>query len=141
MVQTGCRRQRTKMIDITGLVVTTLIGIGLGIGLVALYIWWVIHRFHSNLDSMVRETLDEVRASLVGLIIEQDGDQLYAYRETDRQFLCQGADIAEIRKKFSEQYPDKTAYLSGGDPALIERLKTELSEIKQKEERENSVSV
>ena len=127
--------------DITSLVVSVLIGVGLGIGAVALYIWFVIQRFHSNLDSMVRETLEEVRASLVGLIIEQDGDQLYAYRETDRQFLCQGADIAEIRQKFSEQYPDKTAYLSGGDPALIERLKTELAVIKEKEERENSVSV
>lgn len=142
MVCARRQRQRTRqMIDITGLVVTTLIGIGLGIGLVSLYVWWVIHRFHRNLDSMVRETLDEVRASLVGLIIEQDGDQLYAYRETDRQFLCQGRDIAEIRRKFTEQYPDKTAYLSGGDPALVERLKAELAEIKQKEERENSVSV
>lgn len=118
-----------------------VIGIGIGIGLVVLYVWFVIQRFHRNLDGMVRETLDEVRASLVGLIIEQDGDQLYAYRETDRQFLCQGADIGEIRTKFSQQYPDKTAYLSGGDPALLERLKAELSEIKQKEERENSVSV
>jgi hypothetical protein len=124
------------MIDITGLVVTTLIGIGLGIGLVAIYVWFVIQRFHSNLDSMVKETLDEVRASLVGLIIEQDGDQLYAYRESDRQFLCQGANIAEIRKKFSEQYPDKTAYLSGGDPDLVERLKAELATIKEQEENE-----
>ena len=60
------------MIDITGLVVTTLIGIGLGIGLVMLYVWWTIHRFHNNLDNMVKETLQEVRASLVGLIIEED---------------------------------------------------------------------
>lgn len=127
--------------EILMLVGNILIGIGLGVGLVALYVWWVIQRFHNNLDSMVRETLDEVRASLVGLIIEEDGGQLYAYRETDRQFLCQGISIAEIRTKFQEQYPDKTAYLSGGDPALIERLKTELAEIKQKEERENSVSV
>lgn len=127
--------------DITGLVVSILIGMGLGIGAVALYIWWVIQRFHNNLDSMVRETLDEVKASLVGLIIEEDGGQLYAYRETDRQFLCQGTNIAEIRSKFQEQYPDKTAYLSGGDPALIERLKTELAAIKEQEKRENSVSV
>lgn len=127
--------------EILMLVGNIMIGIGLGIGLVALYVWWVIQRFHSNLDSMVRETLDEVRASLVGLFIEQDGDQLYAYRESDRQFLCQGATIAEIRRKFQEQYPDKTAYLSGGDPALIERLKAELAQIKEKEERENSVSV
>jgi hypothetical protein len=122
--------------DITGLVVGILVGAGLGIGAVALYVWWVIQRFHSNLDGMVRETLEEVRASLVGLIIEQDGDQLYAYRESDRQFLCQGANIAEIRKKFSEQYPDKTAFLSGGDPALIERLKAELTTIKEQEQNE-----
>jgi len=122
--------------DITGLVVGILVGAGLGIGAVALYVWWVIQRFHSNLDGMVRETLEEVRASLVGLIIEQDGDQLYAYRESDRQFLCQGSNIAEIRKKFAEQYPDKTAFLSGGDPALVERLKAELAKIKEQEENE-----
>lgn len=127
--------------EILMLIGNILIGVGLGIGLVALYIWFVIQRFHSNLDSMVRETLDEVRASLVGLVIEEDGGQLYAYRETDRQFLCQGANIAEIRKKFSEQYPDKTAYLSGGDPALIERLKAELARIKEQEKNEVSNSI
>ena len=127
--------------DITNLVVGVLLGVGLGIGAVALYVWFVIQRFHSNLDSMVKETLEEVKASLVGLIIEEDGGQLYAYRETDRQFLCQGANIGEIREKFSAQYPDKTAYLSGGDPDLIERLKTELAQIKEQEKSENSVSV
>jgi hypothetical protein len=129
------------MIDITELVVTTLIGIGLGLGLVALYVWFVIQRFHNNLEGMVRETLQEVRASLVGLVIEQDGDQLYAYREADCQFLCQGADMAEIRQKFQEQYPDKTAYLSGGDPALVERLTVELSKLKEQENNEAGHSV
>lgn len=127
--------------DITSMVVSILIGVGLGIGLVALYVWVVISKFHRNLDEMVRDTLEEVKASLVGLVIEEDGGQLYAYREEDRQFLCQGANIAEIRQKFTAQYPDKTAYLSGGDPALIERLKAELAQIKEQEKSENSVSV
>jgi nitrogen fixation-related uncharacterized protein len=127
--------------DITGLVISILIGIGLGIGAVALYVWWIIQRFHNDLEGMVRETLDEVRASLVGLVIEQDGNQLYAYRDSDRQFLCQGADIAEIRRKFQEQYPDKTAYLSGGDPVLIERLRSELKTIKEQEKNEVGISV
>ncbi len=118
-----------------------LMGIGIGILLVVVTIWTVIRRFNKNLDSVVRETLEEVRASLVGLIIEEDGGQLYAYRESDRQFLCQGVNIAEIRKKFQEQYPDKTAYLSGGDPALIERLKAELAQIKEQEKSEVSHSI
>jgi len=129
------------MYDITGLVAGTLIGLGLGIGAVILYIWWTIRRFHSDLDTMIRETLDEVKSSLVGLVIEEDGGQLYAYRETDRQFLCQGVDIAEIRRKFQEQYPDKTAYLSGGEPALVERLKAELAVIKEQEKNEAGHSV
>jgi hypothetical protein len=118
-----------------------LIGIGIGILLVVVMIWAVIRRFNKNLDGMVRETLEEVKASLVGLVIEEDGGQLYAYREEDRQFICQGRDITEIRKKFHEQYPDKTAYLSGGDPVLIERLKAELAKIKEQEKSEVSHSV
>lgn len=129
------------MYDITGLVAGALIGIVLGMGAVVLYIWWTIRRFHSDLDNMVRETLKEVKSSLVGVIIEQDGDQLYVYRDSDRQFLCQGATIAEIRRKFNEQYPDKTAYLSGGDPALIERLKAELKVLKEQENSESSIKV
>jgi hypothetical protein len=127
--------------DITTLVVTTLIGIGLGVGAVVLYVWFLIQRFHNDLEGMVKETLQEVRASLVGLVIEQDGDQLYAYRDSDRQFLCQGADIAEIRRKFQEQYPDKTAYLSDGDPALLERLKVELNKLKEQEKNEAGQSI
>jgi hypothetical protein len=127
--------------DITTLVANILIGIGLGVGAVVLYVWFLIQRFHNDLEGMVKETLQEVRASLVGLVIEQDGDQLYAYRDSDRQFLCQGVDIAEIRRKFKEQYPDKTAYLSDGDPALLERLKVELNKLKEQEKNEAGHSV
>ena len=34
--------------------------------------------------------------------------------------------LAEIKKNFSEQYPDHTAYLAGGDPELIAQLKAEI---------------
>ena len=127
--------------DVTNLVVTALIGIGIGLGLVALYVWHVIRKFQAEIDQLVEETVQVARDSLVGVVLEEDAGQLYCYRDSDRQFLCQGTNIGEIKKMFGELYPDKTAYLAGGDPALIERIKDELAELNKKEDSETSVSV
>jgi hypothetical protein len=127
--------------DITTIVANILIGLGLGIGLVVFWIWRTVRRFEDDLRGLVRETIKEVEADMVGIVVEEDAGQLYFYRETDRQFLCQGTTLAEIRSRFNELYPEKIAYLAGGDPALIERLKNELKSLKEKEMNENSISV
>jgi hypothetical protein len=127
--------------DIATIVVNILIGLGLGIGLVVFWVWRTVRRFEDDLRGLVRETIREVEADMVGIVVEEDAGQLYFYRETDRQFLCQGADLMEIRKRFNDMYPEKIAFLAGGDPALIERLKTELKTIKEKEVSENSISI
>jgi hypothetical protein len=94
-----------------------------------------------ELRGLVRETIREVEADMVGIVVEEDAGQLYFYRESDRQFLCQGATLMEIRKRFNDMYPEKIAFLAGGDPALIERLKTELKTLKEQEKNEGSISV
>jgi hypothetical protein len=127
--------------DITTIVVNILIGIGLGIGLVAFWIWNTVRRFENEMRGLVRETIREVEAQMLGVVVEEDAGQLYFYRETDRQFLCQGNSLTEVRQRFSELYPEKIAFLAGGDPALVERLKAELETIREKEASENSISV
>jgi hypothetical protein len=127
--------------DITTIVVNILIGLGLGIGLVVFWVWRTVRRFEDDLRGLVRETIREVEADMVGIVVEEDAGQLYFYRESDRQFLCQGADLMEIRKRFNDMYPEKIAFLAGGDPALIERLKTELKNLKEQEKNEGSISV
>jgi hypothetical protein len=127
--------------DITTLVANILIGLGLGIGLVVLWVWRTVRRFEDEMRGLVRETIREVEADMVGIVVEEDAGQLYFYRESDRQFLCQGTTLSEIRKKFNDMYPEKIAFLAGGDPALIERLKTELKTIKEQEKNEGSISV
>ena len=127
--------------DITTLVANILIGIGLGIGLVVFWVWRTVRRFEDDMRGLVREAIQEVEAQMLGVHVEEDGGQLYFYRETDRQFLCQGASLSEVRKRFNELYPEKIAFLAGGDPALIERLKGELKTIKEQEKDENSISV
>jgi hypothetical protein len=47
----------------------------------------------------------------------------------------------EIRKRFNDMYPEKIAFLAGGDPVLIERLKAELKTLKEQEKNEGSISV
>ena len=127
--------------DITTIVANILIGLGLGIGLVVFWIWRTVRRFEDEMRGLVRETIREVEADMVGIVVEEDAGQLYFYRETDRQFLCQGSTLMEIRKRFNDMYPEKIAFLAGGDPALIERLKAELKTLKEQEKNEGSISV
>jgi hypothetical protein len=127
--------------DVTTLVANILIGIGLGIGLVVYWVWRTVRRFEDDMRGLVRETIKEVEAQMLGVHVEEDGGQLYFYRETDRQFLCQGGTLSEVRSRFNQLYPEKIAFLAGGDPALIERLKDELKILKEQEKGENSISV
>jgi hypothetical protein len=127
--------------DVTTMVANILIGIGLGIGLVVFWIWHTVRRFEGEMRGIVREAIQEVEAQMLGVVVEEDDGQLYFYRETDRQFLCQGTSLAEVRKRFNELYPEKIAFLAEGDPALIERLKAELAEIKKQETNESNVKV
>ena len=127
--------------ELMTIIANILIGIGVGIGLVVFWIWRTVRRFEDDLRGLVRETIKEVEADMVGIVVEEDAGQLYVYRDTDRQFLCQGADLIEIRKRFSELYPEKIAFLAGGDPALIERLRAELTILKERETDENSSSI
>jgi hypothetical protein len=127
--------------DITTIVANALIGFGLGLAVLAFYVWRTIRRFETELRELVREAVAETEANMIGLIVEQEGGVIYAYTEQDRQFVCQGATVAEIREGFKSRYPEKTAYLAGGDEALVERFKQELTQLKEKETSENSLSV
>jgi hypothetical protein len=127
--------------DITTIVANMVIGLLLGIGIAVLWIWNAVRRFENDMRNALQETIKEVEEQFVGVVVEEDAGQLYFYQETDRQFMCQGSTLAEVRERFNELYPAKIAYLAGGDPALIERLKAELKTIKEKEVSENSISI
>ena len=127
--------------DITTIVANALIGIGIGLAVVTFVVWRIIRKFETDLRAVVREAVAEAEANLIGLIVEQENNVIYAYTEQDRQFVCQGNTVDEIREGFKSRYPEKTAYLAGGDADLVERFKQELTQLKEKEASENSLSI
>lgn len=103
------------------------------IGLFLLYVWYVIARFRGQLNQLLREAVEQVEANMVGVDIELDQGTYFCYNSTDRQFICQGQTVDEIRQAFRSRYPDKTAYLAGGTPEVVEQFKTELLRSKANE--------
>ena len=104
-----------------------IIGIGIGFGMIAIYVWFFLYLpIKSRVDRIIAQVVAEAEADLIGLDIEVDNGIYFCYNSEDKQFVCQGANVAEIRQAFQARFPTKTAYLAGGDPAVVEQFKTEL---------------
>jgi hypothetical protein len=108
------------------IVVILLVGVGIGFVMLGLYIWVLYQRIKGRVDQMVDQIIQEAEADLVGIDIEVDNGVYFCYNNEDKQFVCQGATVAEIRTAFQSRFPGKTAYLAGGDPLVVAELKTEL---------------
>jgi hypothetical protein len=119
------------------IVVILLVGIGIGFGMLGLYIWVLYQRIRDQVDNMVNQIIQEAESNLVGIDIEVDQGRYFCYNNEDKQFVCQGSTVAEIRTAFQERFPGKTAYLAGGDPVVVEQFRTELIQLKT---NENSTS-
>jgi hypothetical protein len=112
--------------ELMDIVVILLVGIGIGFGMLCLYIWVLYQRIRGRVDEMVNQIINEAEANLVGIDIEVDQGRYFCYNSEDKQFVCQGTTVAEIRTAFQARFPGKTAYLAGGDPRVIAEFKTEL---------------
>ena len=108
--------------------ILTAIGIGtlIGVGIIGFYVWILYQRIKGRVDDMVDQIIQEAESNLIGLDIEVDKDTYFCYNSEDKQFICQGKTVAEIRQAFGARFPTKTAYLAGGDPAVVAHFKTEL---------------
>jgi hypothetical protein len=110
------------MMEIGTIVVGILIGAALAILLIYLYIRGLIRKVMSELDAHIEKAAN----TLMPVVVERENGQLFCYAKEDNQFICQGATLSEIREAFKSRFPDRTAYLDGGDPALVEELRAEL---------------
>jgi hypothetical protein len=53
------------------------------------------------------QTMAEIQdGSLIPLTVELDKNTFFCYNMLTKEFVCQGADLKEIMKKFNERFPD-----------------------------------
>jgi hypothetical protein len=123
--------------ELMDIVAGILMGIGIGLVMLGLYVLFLYQKIKHRVDRMIAEVVDEAASTLVGLEIELDKGRYFCYNSEDKQFVCQGSTVSEIRQAFQDRFPGKTAYLAGGDPAVVEQFKTELIKLAQ---HENSLS-
>ena len=101
-----------------------------------LVLWWV-----RRIEARIVEELGEIaqdlaEEKLIALTVEVDGDQFLCYNAETMTFVCQGRDLEEIRERFRQRYPSKSAAIYNGDESAVEVLKKQLKEL-----NENSRSV
>lgn len=85
----------------------------------------------------VGQALDEER--LIALTVEVDDNQYFCYNSITKDFVCQGRDLKEIRERFQARYPDKDAAIYDGDETAVAILKSQLKDLKAK--NENSIGI
>ena len=102
---------------------------------------WLLRRhIEQSMDQEltgVGQALDEEK--LIALTVEVDHNQYFCYNSITKDFVCQGSDLTEIRKRFRERYPDKDAAIYDGDQTAVAALKSQLEELKK--QNENSIGI
>ena len=110
------------VIDIGWIIVGMLIGAALAVLLIYLYVRGLIREVMTELD----EHIERAASTLMPVIVERMNGVIFCYSKEDNQFICQGSTLTEIREAFKRRFPDRTAYLDGGDEELVKELREEL---------------
>ena len=102
-----------------------------------LLVLWLARRIEAQMAEELTEIAQDLEEEkLIALTVEVDGDQFLCYNAQTMMFVCQGRDLEEIRKRFRERFPSKSAAIYNGDESAVKVLRTQLKEL-----NENSRSV
>ena len=101
-----------------------------------LLVFWIARRIEARIEARMVEEVTEIAQDLeaeklIALTVEVDGDQFLCYNAQTMSFVCQGRDLKEIRERFRERFPSKSAAIYNGDESAVKVLRTQLNELKK----------
>ena len=99
-----------------------------------LLVFWIARRIEARIKARMVEEVSEIAQDLeaeklIALTVEVDGDQFLCYNAQTMSFVCQGRDLKEIRERFRERFPSKSAAIYNGDESAVKVLRTQLKEL------------
>jgi len=106
----------------TELLIGMVLGVVIAIVVIYLYIRSLIRQVMMDIDGLI----EEAKNQMMPVTVERENGIIYCYNKNDNQFICQGTNLSEIKAAFKARFPDRTAYLDGGNLELVEELRGEL---------------
>ena len=99
-----------------------------------LLVLWLARRIEARLTEELGEIAQDLEEEkLIALTVEVNGDQFLCYNAQTMTFVCQGRNLEEIRERFRQRYPSKSAAIYNGDESAVKTLKQQLKELKQEQ--------
>ena len=107
-----------------------LLGFAVGIGISYFVVWMLGRIVLRRLTAVLEQEQEEKDAKRIDIKVEQHGDVLYAFRSDNDGFVCQGADLAELRTNFIKKFPGQMGSVVGATDELHQKLVSQFKDIK-----------
>jgi hypothetical protein len=105
-----------------------LLGIVIGMALTFLIAYLYIRGLVRQVMAELDEKFEQAKSTLMPVTVERMNGVIFCYSKEDNQFICQGTTLTEVKEAFKARFPDKTAFIAGGEESLVEELRKELKQ-------------
>lgn len=105
----------------------------LGMAAAMLVLRWAVNRAIVRLVAEIdRELLANSTEADTGIQLKVEFDQntYFMYNAENSQFVCQAPTVEQLYKRLQQMFPNQTATIVDGDPAVLAVLQQELKDIK-----------
>ena len=93
--------------------VSFFLGVAAGVAVSYYVIRQLGKMIYQRLEAAVEQHETKAESDRIEMKVEKHGDVIYAFRVDNNDFVCQGVDLAEIKKNFVARFPGK-------DGAIVE---------------------
>jgi hypothetical protein len=97
-------------------------GMLIGMGIAALYISYKMAAILNDVEEYLENIGNKVTEQVMEILVEKNDGIYYCYSESNKQFVCQGRNIEEIKKAFDLIYPGKLIYITDGEDSVLKEL-------------------